>query len=58
MGVQNGTATVENSMEVSPKIEKGTTTRSSILTSGYVYKRTEVMISRAMNTPMFTAALQ
>ena len=57
VGMQAGTATLENSMEVPQKTKNRTTLRPSNCTTRYVSRDTGVLFQRDTCTPMFMAAL-
>ena len=57
VGMQVGTATLENSVEVPPKFKNRATCDPAIALLGIYPKDTDVVKRRAICTPMFTAAL-
>ena len=57
VGIQTGTATLENSMEVPQKIKNRTNLRPSNCTTSYFPRDTGVVFQRDTCTPMFIAAL-
>ena len=57
VGMQAGTATLENSMEVPQKIKNRTTLRPSNFTTSYLRKGFRCTVSKDTCTPMFMASL-
>ena len=57
MGMQTGTATVENSMEFPQKIKNGTAFWLSDSTAGNISRESQNTNSKELMTPMFIAAL-
>ena len=57
VGIQVGTSTLENSVEVPQKVKNRATLDSAIALLGIYPKSTDVVKRRAIYTPMFTAAL-
>ena len=55
--MQNGVATVENSMEVPQKVKNRTTYNTAIALLGIYSKVTKILIPRDTCTPMFIATL-
>ena len=56
VGMQTGTATLENSVEVLQKVKNGTTLQSSNCIARYLPKEYKSTIQRGTCTPMFIAA--
>ena len=57
VGMQNGTATMENSVEVPQEIENKTTIIFKNPISGYLFRRVEMRILKTYPHPMFIKAL-
>ena len=57
VGMQNGTATMENSVEVPQEIKNKTTIIFKNPISGYLFRRVEMRILKIYPHPMFIKAL-
>lgn len=57
LGMQNGTSTMENSVELPQEIKNKTTTIFKNPISGYSFRRVEIRILKTYPTSMFIKAL-